>query len=395
MKLRMKTGLMTAATLLALTSVVTPRVNAEAPAISGFIDTTYNYSFNRPFTGVNELRSFDTKANSFLLNAAQIQLIGSAGDAAYVVKLLAGTDAGVIKGNSNGAANADDFALQEAYLTYKCPMTGINLKGGKFATPMGIEVMESKDDPTVSRGYLFGLAEAYTHTGVFISHAVGSKVDAGVGVVNGWDLTSDNNSGKTLVGKVAFNFGDPLALTFSALHGPEQADNVAVASAPSVSGNNRSSFDVVAVVKIIPKVTLNIQGNIGTEEAVADWDGDGTNDDSDTWSGAGIQPVVSITDKFSIGSRLEYFFDKWGSRVARTSSLGTTFGVAPTSTAFPAIDHLAMTNVTIAPAYKLTENFTTRLEYRYDTANKKAFVDDEGKAKDTSSTVSVQWLYIF
>lgn len=388
MKLSMKTGLMAAATLLALTLAVTPRVHAEGPAISGFIDTTYNYNFNKPYNGTNYLRSFDTKANSFLMNAAQLQLTGTLGDAGYVVKFLAGTDASVI--TSAGAGAADDFDLEEAYLTYKCPLTGITLKGGKFATPMGIEVIESKDDPTISRGYLFGLAEAYTHTGVIVGHALGSKADIGLGVVNGWDNTVDNNTGKTLLGKLGLNLGDPLSVTVSALYGPEQTEDTSTTSATvingvptSVNGNTRSSVDVVLVSKIIPKVTLNVQGNMGSEKGpVVLSHGFGTRPGGDTWGGAGLQPVVSITDKFSIGSRLEYFYDKWGSRI-------------PAGSAVAAVDHLALTNFSIAPAYKITDNFTTRLEYRYDTANKKVFVNDSGTPKDSSSTVSVEWILTF
>src|SRR4051812_10525624 len=67
---------------------------AEAPAINGYLDTTYMYNFNKPGSQITELRSFDQRANNFSLNAAQIAITGKAGeDAAYVVKLLAGNDA--------------------------------------------------------------------------------------------------------------------------------------------------------------------------------------------------------------------------------------------------------------------------------------------------------------
>jgi hypothetical protein len=353
---------------------------AEAPTVSGFIDTTYNYNFNNPFTQVNELRSFDAKANSFLINAAQLQVAGAAGDAGYVVKFLAGNDASVI--TSAGSGTADDFELQEAYLTYKCPKTLLNLKAGRFVTYEGIEVIESKDNPTISRGYLFGLAEAYTHTGVAVNRAFG-MFDLGVGVVNGWDITSDNNSGKTIIGRLGMNFGDPLAIVLSGSHGPEQADNVAVATAPS-NNSNRDSFDIVATVKMLPKTTIFLQGNWGTEEDVS-VDPVSGNTVRDNWHGAGIQPVVAITDKFSLGARAEYFYDKYSSRV------GTV--IAPTTT--DSLQNMAFTNFTITPSYKLTDTTTMRLEYRYDTSNKEVFTDDEGMTKDTASTVSVQWIQTF
>lgn len=362
---------------------------ADAPTVSGFIDTTYNYNFNKPYTQANELRSFDSKANSFLLNAAQLQIAGTAGDAGYVVKFLGGTDAAVIT-SVNELTQMDNFEVEEAYLTYKCPKTLVGLKAGKFVTYEGIEVIESKDNPTISRGYLFGLAEAFTHTGVTLNRAFG-MFDLSAGIVNGWDLVSDNNQAKTLIGKLGINFGDPLSLAISGSHGAEQLEDTStstVTNGRSVNGDMRDSLDVVATVKMLPKTTIYLQGNWGTE-ANAATDPVSTNLVRDSWHGAGIQPVIAFTDKFSLGSRLEYFYDRFNSRVGA----GTAGILAPTTTAMQ--KDMAFTNFTITPSYKMTDTTTFRLEYRYDTANKKVFTDDKGAEKDSASTVSLEWIQTF
>src|SRR5207249_2763062 len=98
-----------------------------------------------------------------------------------------------------------------------------------------------------------GLAEPFTTVGALADRAFG-KVDIGVGVVNGWDLTSDNNNAKTIIGKLGFNFGDPFSIFISGLHGPEQPDG-ATPTSRSVSGNNRDSLDGVVTLKVIPKTT--------------------------------------------------------------------------------------------------------------------------------------------
>lgn len=342
-----------------------------APTFSGYVDTNYVYNFNKPLSGTNALRSFDAKDNN-IFSTAQLGVSGQLNDqTGYLVKFLAGSDAAAI--TSGGAGGADDFDIQEAFLTYACPTTKINLKAGKFVTLQGIELIESKDNPTISRGYLFGLAEPFTHAGALATRSFG-KLELGAGVVNGWDIVSDNNKSKTLVGKAGLNFGDPLTFNISGYHGSEQARDVSISTAPSVEGNNRSSVDLTGVTKIIPKVALWFQANWGQEERIVDLNGDGLFELA-TWGGAGIQPVVSITDKFSVGARWEYFDDDEG---ARTGTAG-----------------LAATNYTITPAYKCTDNMTVRAEYRYDRANKKVWQDDEGVAKDKSSTVGLQFLLVF
>ncbi len=350
---------------------------ADAPTISGFLDTSYVYNFDQPTTGTTALRSYDAKDNNIALNNAHVAFQGTMGDAGYVIEMDAGSDA--LANTSAGFGTADDFDIQEAYLTYESP---IGLKAGKFVTFNGIEVIESKDNPTISRGYLFGLAEPFTHVGAILRHAHSSgKWDCAAGLVNGWDIASDTNKSKTAVWKLGFTFGDPLNFALSGYHGSEQAsgqaaDNPATAFNETVSneGHNRDTVDLTGVTKIIPKLALWFQGNWGQEEEVVDANGDG-NLDLATWGGAGLQPVVTITDKFSVGARVEYFDDDKGARTGTAD--------------------LAATNYTVTPAYKLTDNLTMRAEYRYDTANKKVWVDDKGTAKDNTSTGSLEFILTF
>ena len=130
---------------------------AHAPTISGHIDTTYTYNLGSPKDGFNRLRSYDDKDNTIALNSTHLAFTGSMGDAGYNIEVDAGRDAELNNGTRLAGGTPTDsnfFDVQEAYLTYKCPKTLIGLKVGKFVTPEGIEVIESKDNPTISRGYL-------------------------------------------------------------------------------------------------------------------------------------------------------------------------------------------------------------------------------------------------
>jgi hypothetical protein len=274
---------------------------AEAPKISGFIDTTYNYNLNKPNTRTNQFRSLDGRTDVFLLNNAQVNIEGGKDGVGYYAELMYGTDGSVVKSaglgtdttlTPGGGAGNPNFELQEAFLTYKCPITSLQLKFGKFATPQGLEVIESKDNVSISRGFLFGLAEAYTHTGALIGYTFPKYIDFWVGAVNGWDLYTDNNTGKSLLAKVGINPCDKISGSVSIIHGPEQASN---------TNNARTNIDTTWVFKPCPKSSVGLQFLAGQEDnAVGATAGAG----KAHWYGATVQPKYDITDKFNIGADL-------------------------------------------------------------------------------------------
>src|SRR5688500_5962825 len=165
-----------------------------APTISGFIDGTYNYNFNHPAAGVTPYHTYTAPHHSFLLNAAHLALTGGDGKLSYALEIDAGTDAFV-------NTLDDDFDVQEAWAAYTTDL-GLGFKVGKFVTFNGIEVIESGANPTISRGFLFGLAEPFTHVGALVTYKISDQLDVAAGAVNGWDVMVDNNSTKTMVGKL-------------------------------------------------------------------------------------------------------------------------------------------------------------------------------------------------
>lgn len=355
---------------------------SDAPKISGFIDTTYNYDFNKPASRVTAMKSFDRRTDSFLLNAAQVNIQGDKDGIGYYTELAFGTDPSVYKsaGTGNdlnttpGSITAPstalyNFEVQEAYLTYKCPVTSILLKTGKFVTLQGIEVIESKDNFTITRGHLFGLAEPYTHVGALAGYAFPKYIDVWVGVVNGWDLHTDNNYGKTFLGKVGFTINDMISGLISVSQGAEKNNN---------TNDARTSVDTTWFVKPVKKLTLALQANAGGEDntSIADRNGDGLPDGGQGhWYGLGIQPKYDINDKFFVGGRYEWFSDLDGART------GTT--------------HVHQ-NITISPGVNLSDSLLFRTEYRYNWASVSAYEGSDGLfSKSVSPSVSAEFIYKF
>lgn len=299
---------------------------SPAPSISGHVEAGYYVVASEPGgqgTSSVPTRSFDADArNTFLLNVAHLAVSHSLSDqVSATIEFDAGSDASVVSGGNL-------FDVQEAYLTYK--PSGFSLTVGKFVTYEGIEVIEGPDNPTVTRGYLFGLAEPYAHVGAK-AHYTTDAYDIGVGVVNGWDTLIDNNASKMVMFRVG--------ATPSDMFGVGVSGYAAIGSDEGDGDRDLISIDVTGSAQVSEAVQLLFQGNWGTQkEPVGPDEGD--------WFGVGVQPVYTSGD-FTFGSRVEYFKDADGVRT----------GLA---------DEVSMLNVTFTPGYALGGGFTTRLEYRVD-----------------------------
>lgn len=314
-----------------------PHGDAEAADVSllelsGHVASTFNYNLMNPAGGVSPFHSYTAVHNTFLLNQAHLAITGADDRFSYAVEIDAGTDAVI---NSGGSY----FDIQEAYVTY-VGESGLGFKAGKFVTFNGIEVIESPANPTISRGFLYGLAEPYTHVGALGTYKVSDTLDVALGAVSGWDLIVDNNDNKTIVAKLGVT-KEKLGLVLSSYAGKE-----------TNNADWRVTFDATGVIKA-EKMDLWFQGNIGFEEGVA------AMGETGMWMGFGVQPVMKMDDKLSLCGRLEAFLDGDGARTGAEQTL---------------------INVSVAPAYKLHEHVTVRVEGRLDFSTEDVFVNEDGDA---------------
>src|SRR5208283_962519 len=92
-----------------------------------------------------------------------------------------------------------------------------------------------------------------------------------------------------------------LSLTVSGIAGPEE---------PNDDHDQRYSFDVTGLTKLVPHLDINFQINAGTERHAA-LDGGLAK-----WYGFGVQPVLhfAFSEKFTVGARIELFDDPDGAR---------------------------------------------------------------------------------
>src|SRR2546430_3824404 len=242
----------------------TPAVSSPPPAISiasllgptsvsGFVDTYYNYNSNQPSSRTNGFRSFDVASNQFALNLVQL-VVDKTPDAAnsrtgYHIALGFGQAINAVNGNDPGGLGFDQY-LKEAYFSYLAPVgKGLQIDAGKFVTPHGAEVIETKDDWNYSRGLLFSYAIPYFHYGLRAKYSFSDKYSVTGFVVNGWNNIVENNTGKTYGASFGWNPTKKVSFIQNYMAGPEQAND---------NSNWRQLWDTVITYSPTSKLSFTV-----------------------------------------------------------------------------------------------------------------------------------------
>ena len=259
--------------------------------ISGAVDTTYTQNFNNPATNVNSLRIFDTQANSFVPQVAQIVFektavaSGSTADrVGFRARLNFGAQSRFSRARTNYQPGTDNNELDvhELYAEYIAPIgNGLKIQAGKINTLIGYETINSWENPSISRSWTFGLAQAFTTTGIRFTYPFASWGTAAIGLINGWDNIEDNNRGKSFEWKVDLTPHEMFGFAVYGSYGAEQSNGNAgggnaalggcVAAGLTLGGTGcdptakRTVVGVLITIKPTPKDTLIIEPYYGNE----------------------------------------------------------------------------------------------------------------------------------
>ena len=227
-------------------------------SLSGFVDMYYNYNSNQPASRTSSFRSFDGSSNQFALNLVELvvdktpEITNSR--TGYHVALGFGQAMNAINGTDPGGLGFAQY-LKEAYFSYVAPVgKGLQIDAGKFVTPNGAEVIETKDDLNYSRGLLFSYAIPYYHYGLRAKYAFNDKYSVSGCVVNGWNNVMDNNTGKTYGIGFGWNPNKKISFTQNFMAGPEQTNN---------NSNWRQLWDTVITYSATSKLSFTLNTDYG------------------------------------------------------------------------------------------------------------------------------------
>jgi len=339
--------------------------------ISGFFDTSYTYSSNRPGRASgNDIsgRYFDQDHNDVVFNYFNLTLEKPEKDWGVGFKLVGDFGRGgelLREATFWGPTlrREPSAELREAFLTTTIPVgEGIGIKGGLFVTPLGTEILPSPGayNDNISRSFLFNMAVPLRHLGVLFSYPVHKILTVTAGPVTGWDNPHDTNSQPSFLGGITLTPAEVFTLATNVIAGPEQPRN---------NGNTRVAISNVATIKVIDPLTVFLEYTWGNEGSLGGH-----------WQGGAAIASYNWTDRFNTALRGELFYDHGGSRN----------GVNAT-----ALPNLHLYELTLTGAYKFTSKFIGRAEVRQDWADENYFTRRNTAVDRAQTTFAFQLIYGF
>ena len=328
-----------------------------APAVNWTfgMSTSYTYDFNSPDTdaappgplvGNNGLYANFEQDESFNIDLVQLGASGERGKLSYGAKLDYGDLARLAGDSSDG-----DIALQEAFISYDFDV--LSATAGRFATPVGYELLEPWGNPNVSRSWTW-IAQPINHDGLKLNGSF-DIVDVGVGVVNRFTvadqdiLMNDADDEKGIFANIGVSVSDAFNIYGVGLWNEELDDT------DQWLGNGIISGDIAMGDNDV---------NYAVEGMFRRNDDDDTGAD-DMWSIAGyfgfdVGPV-------GMNLRGEYVDDE-----------GILFG-----------QDTKLWAATVTGSVELVDGVEFRVEYRHDDADEDIYLDDSD-GDDTDDVIQAQ-----
>ncbi len=351
--------------------------------LSGFVDTYYGYNANQPAGRQNALRNFDINSGQFGLNMLELiadKAVDNTNRVGYHVSLGFGQAMNLVNSTEVGPgavpgtsiSNFDQY-LKEGYLEYMAPLgKGLQISVGKFVTPAGAEVIESKDNWNYSRSLLFSWAIPYFHFGANAKYVFNSKFAVTGYIVNGWNDSIDNNTGKTGGFNASWTPNAKFSITQTYLFGPEHLN---------YNGAFRNLSDTVITYNPSAKLSLMANYDYGHDHfvnsAIPGIPPFSVGPRA-VWSGLAGYVKYAPNDKYAFSLRGEYFDDNQGF-----------------ATGVPGGQELSEFTATLQRT--VAKSILTRLEFRRDMSDTAVF--PRGNFGDpnvkTQNTVALGVVYSF
>jgi len=332
--------------------------------ISGFVDMYYGKNFNNPATLTDGLRFFDAATNQFGLNLIEL-VVDKTPDPSnsrtgYRIALGYGQAMSAITGAGLSNSFSADQYVKEAYFSYLAPVgKGVQFDFGKFVTPAGFEVIETKDNYNYSRGVLFSYAIPYYHFGMRAKYAFNDRYSLTGFFVNGWNNTIDNNTGRTYGLSFGWNPTKKVSIVQNYLAGREQNDP---------NHDWRHLFDTVVSYSATKRLTLAANYDYGRGDHM-----DGMAEPV-YWTGIAGYAKYGFTDKYSIATRYEYYRDHYGFTTGTPGHIQEVTGT---------LEHPIATHI------------LGRLEFRRDMANNPIFLKGTSSPVREQNTLAAGMVFVF
>jgi hypothetical protein len=349
----------------------------------GWIDTYFVGNFNDPKRSVVEAnqnlsvlksrdltiegRTFDVHDRSLSLSLAELEVekVPDVGGVGFKLDLAFGDTQDIMVDTikaASGRSSVSDFDryVQHASLSYVAPIgRGLRLDIGKFVTHIGGETIASIKNHNYSHAFFYTYAIPFQDLGLRVRYDWTDTFYTEFYVVNGWNVTSDNNKAKSFGPSIGWAPSPQFSVYFNYLVGNEQTDN------DKLFKNLRHIFDAQVNYSPIDGLNFHLNLDYGREHNAI-----GGNQNAQ-WGGITGWVRYKVTDAFEPTLRVEWYRD----------ADGFTTGIVQ-----------SLVGVTLTMNYKIGigkfANILLRPEYRFDRSNEDFFTHrGDFRSKKTQHTL--------
>lgn len=259
---------------------------------AGFVDGYFAWNQNRPADRESFVAGTGTsakRANEFALNLVEVEASRDAAPVGFRLSLVAGKGTDVLHAGEPHDGIDTYRHIYEASVTWKAT-DKLTLQGGIFPSHIGMEGFFSKDNWNYTRSWL-GELSPYYQAGVHAGYTFTNRWYGELHVLNGWQLTNDNNDAKAIGGKIAYA-GERWSASLNTFDGPELPDD---------DRHWRHFGDLLVLYKPSPQWNAGASLDCGHQELPG---GDAAN-----WTGFGGYLRYAAGSRAAVAVRIEQFDD--------------------------------------------------------------------------------------
>jgi hypothetical protein len=303
-----------------------------------------------------------TRSNTFTAGKLGLSLFKSVGDAYVFAQLTTALE--------DGASSTEIDNLLVSWTPHTANKWSLGF--GRFDAPIGFERDDEPLNFIPTNSFNFTYARPGKLTGVQVHYTASPRVDVWAVAANGWDVTQDNNRGKTALARVQWIPIPWVTLGFTGVYGPER---------DSSDAHQRSLLSTDLTVDR-GRLIVGAEANLGKEQ------GSGGNP---TWRGAAVTAFWRVARRVGVTARYDQMEDTNGlltgtPQILRSVTVGPMWYFSSAREGiFSNIEHTRFHLPQVA----------VRAAVRADWSSTPFFTDAKGAPQSSNTKAVIELIYVF
>jgi len=303
-----------------------------------------------------------TRSNTFTAGKLGVSLFKSVGDAYVFAQLTTALE--------DGASSTEIDNLLVSWTPHTANKWSLGF--GRFDAPIGFERDDEPLNFIPTNSFNFTYARPGKLTGVQVHYTASPRVDVWAVAANGWDVTRDNNRGKTALARVQWIPIPWVTLGFTGVYGPER---------DSSDAHQRSLLSTDLTVDR-GRLIVGAEANLGKEQESGG---------NPTWRGAAVTAFWRVARHVGVTARYDQMEDTNGlltgtPQILRSVTVGPMWYFSSAREGiFSNIEHTRFHLPQVA----------VRAAVRADWSSTPFFADAKGAPQSSNTKAVVELIYVF